>query len=140
MKRQYFLPIIIIVLGVFLMTVPYLIFPVCETQIPTAMGSSVPMKCFWTARITLACGGIIALGGILLGIFASVEARKGILFMILAVSLFVIAVPNFIIGVCPVQSMHNCRLATLPAITILGAISAVVSIISIFISFKTKKV
>ena len=116
----------LIVLGVLVAVVPIVIFPVCEAGIATASGSSVPMKCFWTARASLGNGGLVALAGVLLLPGANHPFRLGVALMASFVGLLVILVPHQLVGVCPGEQMA-CHMGTLPALSLAGGLVILVA-------------
>ena len=127
MSRSFLHGIIFIIAGALLALVPIILLPVCEGTIATASGGSVPMKCFWTARTELGAGALVAFGGILYCVFRNAGIRFGIAIMTAGAALLAMAFPTVLIGVCASETMP-CRMGTLPAIVLFGALVLVAAL------------
>lgn len=117
----------VVLLGALTMLGPYFIFPVCPGAVLTANGGAIPMKCFWTARAALGCGGLIVFAGLLLTVAKTPGVRLGLALMLMPVGLLVAAFPYALIGVCG-SEMMPCRLGTLPALCLLDGLTFLVGL------------
>jgi hypothetical protein len=113
----------VIMLGLLTAAAPYCLFPVCAGHITAVNGAFVPMKCFWTAKAVLGCGGVIACAGIIIALVPSPEVRLGAALTLLPLGALVAALPTVLVGICP-NGMMPCRMGTLPALCLLGAFTA----------------
>jgi hypothetical protein len=125
--------IVLIGLGVLLAAGPWTIFPVCEALDPpmyvtTSTGKQLPMPCGYTARAEIGVGALVVLGGVGMMLAKSPGTRKGLAWMGLGAGALAIAIPTALIGVCANQS-HPCVLETQPALILIGATVAMLSII-----------
>lgn len=128
MKKRLFFGSMILLLGALIALLPHTIFPVCSGTIETAAGSTVPMKCHWTAQAELGVGGLIAFGGLLLLLLPSLQAKKAVALMTAASAVLAAAIPTVLIGVCKMETM-GCRMLTLPALLVLSGFVAVACLI-----------
>ena len=124
--RISFGAVALVVLGLLIALVPLCLFPVCEAGIATASGGSVPMKCYWTARVSLGSGGLVAFAGVLLLLCAKHPFCLGVALMAIPAGLLVILAPTQLIGVCPGEQMA-CHMGTLPALSLLGGLVILVA-------------
>ena len=109
-------------LGLLVALTPYVLFTVCQTGVPTASGSFVPMKCFWTARASLGNGGLIVFSGLVLCIARHPGVRLGAALVTAAAGTLAILTPVWVIGVCP-GGMMPCHMGTRPALILLGLLT-----------------
>jgi hypothetical protein len=125
--------IVAVVLGFLIAVVPHYVFPVCQyfgMLVQTASGTYLPMKCYWTAMAEVALGALIVLAGLLLVVSRQAETRRALGFLLGALGIVVVLVPTYLIGVCASPD-HPCRIATQPALILLGAVTTIVGIITI---------
>jgi hypothetical protein len=118
----------LIILGILVALVPWIIFPVCEVHgdyTTTASGTKVPMTCGWTARAETGVGALIVVAGCILIARNTPETRQAVGIFTIALGVLVLLFPTVLIGMCKVAT-HSCRLSTLPALELLGAIIIVV--------------
>jgi hypothetical protein len=136
MKNRIFVGCIIIAAGILISLTPVVIFPVCSNFIRTmGGGGGVPMKCFWSGRAEIGVGILISMGGLFLLLCAPVSARIGISLMLALTAIFSIAIPTVLIGGCEMPSMP-CRIATFPALILLGVFVCGVSLGNAFYLWK----
>lgn len=127
------LGVVAIVLGFLVAVVPHFVFPVCQyfgMLVQTMAGTYIPMKCYWTAMAEVGLGAITCVVGILLFVSRHAETRRALGVVLGALGIVVALVPTYLIGVCA-NPMHACRIATQPALVLLGAVIVIVAIITI---------
>ncbi len=120
--------VLLVILGILIILVPWIIFPVCEMEgiyVVTAAGAKLPMTCGWTARAETGVGALIILAGGLLIARSTRETRQAVGIFSIAMGALVVLFPTVIIGMCKVAT-HPCRLTTLPALEILGVIVIII--------------
>ncbi|MDR2745521.1 MAG: DUF4418 family protein [Desulfovibrio sp.] len=118
----------VIVLGFLIAATPYYLFPVCTGRITAVNGAFLPMKCFWTAKAALGCGGVIVCAGIIIALASSPGVCLGVALTLLPISALVTAFPTVHVGVCQ-NEMMPCRMGTLPALCLLGILTGVFALI-----------
>ena len=128
MRRRLLVALPVIVLGFLIAAAPYCLFPVCTGRLTAASGALLPMKCFWTAKAALGCGGVIVCAGIIIALVSSPGVRLGAALTLLPVSALAAAFPTILIGVCA-NEMMPCRAGTLPALCLLGTFTGVTALI-----------
>ncbi len=120
--------VLLVILGILIILVPWIIFPVCEMEgnyVVTAAGAKLPMTCGWTARAESGVGALIVVGGGLLIARSSAETRQAVGVFSIVAGALVILFPTVLIGMCRVVT-HPCRMTTLPALEILGVIVIII--------------
>jgi hypothetical protein len=134
-----FLGIALIVLALAIAIVP--VFTDCQSQgnsLTTTTGKIVPMKCHWNGIAEIG----VAVPLLAVGVLMTINRRKtnlitmGILGIVLGG--IVIIFPNGLIGVCAMATMI-CHSVMKPALTVLGSLAVVVSIVAIFTGQNTKE-
>jgi hypothetical protein len=100
------------------------LFPTCGAK---ADGSY--MKCHWSGQTLIALGAVVTVTALIYLFAKRKSVRGGIALSVIPVGLMTIAVPNFLIGVCGMPNMQ-CHAITLPANTIIGAVSVALGVIS----------
>lgn len=119
---------LLVLLGMVVILTPWIIFPVCEMEgllVQAVSGMTFPMPCGWTARAETGTGALIAVAGGLLIARNTPETRQAAGVFSVALGALVISFPTFLIGMCK-NASHPCRLATLPALEILGVLAIVI--------------
>ncbi|MDR3282386.1 MAG: DUF4418 family protein [Candidatus Methanoplasma sp.] len=101
-------------------------FHVCEHD----MVAGIKNVCYWTARAELGMGAAIVLLSVLSIFVKSKDTRTGLGVGILATSVLALLVPTVLIGVCA-GAMMTCRTTTLPALTAIGVLAVVFSVVYI---------
>ena len=139
-KQSKILAGILILIGLLVVLTPWYIFPVCEIAEKSGtmqmdagsdngmnMNSGTHMKCWYTAEAETGVGALIILTGAALLALPGRVSRKtaGIIGGILG--LIVILVPTVLVGVCSTPDAP-CRIGTLPALILLGAITLITGI------------
>lgn len=97
----------------------------------SAAAASKVMKCHWTARAELGTGLVIALLGLLLLIFRSVQVRIGLSIALGLNGILALLIPTVLIGVCGNVKM-TCRSLTLPVLVILASVVTVAAAANAF--------
>jgi hypothetical protein len=131
MKKQLIFGIPVAAIGLLLAIGPYTLFPVCE-----AMGDMV-MKCFWTRRVELGIGVLIAVLGALSLVFKSSQIRLGLGIAVFLNGILALLIPTALIGVCD-HAHASCRILTLPALLVLSSILLLISVINGISLFKSR--
>lgn len=113
---------LLVLLGIIVILVPWIIFPVCEMEglyIQTTSGMQFPMPCGWTARADSGVGALIVIAGGLLIARNTPETRQAVGVFSIALGALVILFPTVLTGMCKIAS-HPCRTMTLPVLELLG--------------------
>lgn len=126
-----------IVLGLFLILVPWVIFPVCGVgRYAPADGTIAGVHaCHGTLKAETVLGAVAIVAG-LVPLFW--PGRRVLLFSsiaVLFVAVFAVLFPAVITGVCKVPTMP-CRLGTLPALVITGVLTGMAGLAGIIMSRK----
>ena len=132
------LGIIIMALAIAIAVIP--VFSDCQSQgkyLTTSTGAQVSMKCHWTGVAEIAVGvPLLALGALI-----AVSRRKSNLFQLgimgIILGVFVILLPNKLIGVCSTPTMI-CHTFMNPSLTILGSLAIIISLITLLLARKLK--
>jgi hypothetical protein len=102
-----------IVFGLLIALGPQFLFRVCPV-----MGDSI-MKCHWSAQAEIGVGGLIALLGLALIVFAAPQIRLGLTIGIFLAGILALFIPHVLIGGCSSRHM-DCRKITFPALTVIS--------------------
>ncbi|MDR3354348.1 MAG: DUF4418 family protein [Synergistaceae bacterium] len=108
-----------VILGGLIALGPQYVFKICEQ---TGHHGGVT-QCFWTGRAEMGVGALIAVIGIVYLLTKDARVRAGLSIAASLSGALSLAVIDVLIGVCGEADM-SCRLATLPAINIVGIITA----------------
>jgi hypothetical protein len=127
MKKSIIFGSTVIALGFLVAMGPQFLFKVCA-----AHSGAFPL-CHWTARAELGMGMLIAALGICLIVFTDPKTQIGLTIGILFASILVLGIPHALIGGCKASTMA-CRRVAFPAITVIGIILLVYSIIVVVYS------
>lgn len=165
MNNRWISGILFIILGLLIAFGPITIFPVCDIhnekqetmdatkekmameEITTNEGQennsmslsmSSPMKCYWTARVELGIGLVIALIGFLILLHSSVAIRLGLTIGAGLNAILALLIPTVLIGVCQSTRMA-CHSLTLPALIILSSFAIIISKINIILLYQVHK-
>ena len=132
-----------IIIGILFILFPMYILPVCPSEsvnLPTAMQGQVEhmhtgvgkiMKCFWTGRAEVGVGSLIIAIGILMLFCQKIFLRMGLSMAIACISLFALAIPTVLIGVCDNQMMR-CNMGAKPALVLLSLLLFIVALVNTF--------
>ncbi len=117
--------------GLLTILVPTVLLPVCQGVVQTAAGTTVPMRCYYTAQASIALGALIFIvGGTLF--FARQAESRGLLNLIaLALGAAVILVPTVLIGTCKNPDMA-CNIGAKPGLLLLGSIVMILGAVGIW--------
>jgi len=127
MKKSIIFGAIVIALGLLVALGPQFLFKVCA-----AHSGAFPL-CHWTARAELGMGMVITALGICLIVFDDPKTRIGLTIGIFFTSIMVIGIPHALIGGCKGDTMA-CRRVAFPAITVVGIVLLVFSILIVVYS------
>jgi hypothetical protein len=127
MKKSIIIGSVVIALGLLISLGPQFLFKVCM-----AHGGAFPL-CHWTAQAELGMGMLIAALGICLIVFTDPKTQIGLVIGVFFASILVLGIPHALIGGCKVSTMA-CRKVAFPAITVIGIILLVYSIIVVVYS------
>ena len=132
-----------IIIGILFILFPMYILPVCPSEsvnLPTAMQGQVEhmhtgvgkiMKCFWTGRAEVGVGCLIIAIGILMLFCQKIFLRMGLSMAIACISLFALAIPTVLIGVCD-NKMMRCNMGAKPALVLLSLLLFIVALVNTF--------
>lgn len=129
MKKLIFY-IVIIACGILIFAGPTYLFKVCAP----GCCSSYP-ECHWLQKAMLGMGMIITALGVFLFIFNDNKIQLGMTIGLFLVGIITLLCIYVIIGGCTIKTM-NCRLLTIPILTILGIIVTVYSGVNVLIMRK----
>jgi hypothetical protein len=96
----------------------------CQAEgqmITLANGSKIPMKCYYTAIAEASVAGAILLGGVMLALSKTKEARRNLSLFGLGFGALVMLLPTVLIGVCA-NPAHDCNRIMLPSMLFLGVL------------------
>ena len=123
MKNRYITSIIHIILGVLLILIPTVLFPVCPSD-------EMRMSCFYTSKAEIGLGILSIILGIAELIASKDEIRAGLGIAQAAVAVLVLLYPLKLTGLCGMSDMR-CRVQTLPALIVFSVILFVFSAINV---------
>lgn len=126
MKKNSIYGYIFIVIGIILALIPDVIAPTCPK-----METGMFMKCHWMGKAVLGSGILVILFGIIYTIAKKRTSRLVVSICNFCLSLYICAVPSFLIGGCMKPEMP-CRAKTIPAVYFVTIVYLVVSVIAIF--------
>jgi hypothetical protein len=140
-KRKWGAALPLLALGIALAVLPQTLFPACPHHATGASSHggqhgtmdvrhNVPTPCFFTARVVSGLGTVVALGGLLIGIFGTAAFGQGVSFMTLLSALLALLTSHWLVGVCVMPSM-TCRLGLEPAVNVLSGLIVLASLFNI---------
>ena len=147
-NRLLLLSGILIVLGALIIVTPWYIFPICEAKGVTSHSTSsmsmgaagdtsagtsaaTIMKCGYTARAEAAVGALVILAGLTLLALPGRDSRRALGVIGIGLGAVTLLIPTVLIGVCNAADAP-CRIGTLPALILLGVLTAITGIILVF--------
>lgn len=131
--------LVVIVTGLLVALVPNVILPVCEELVKTAMGTSIPMRCHYTATAEIGVGFLLAVAGALFFVYGGPFKINGVLSaMILALGVVTILIPTVLIGTCAAPD-HPCNVGSKPALILLGAFTLLLGAGGVWQSWRASK-
>jgi hypothetical protein len=96
-------------------------------------GRQVPMKCYWTARASLAVAIPLLAVGLLMAFSKQKEALRALTLVGAVLGGMVILLPTWLIGVCQ-HPGASCNLVMKPALVFAGILVIGISLVSLVIS------
>ena len=133
-----------IIIGLLFILFPLYILPVCPHEtvnLSTATmqgqvehvhtGVGKIMKCFWTGRAEVGVGSLIIAIGTLMLFCRKIFLRMGLSMAIACISLFALAIPTVLIGVCDNQMMR-CNMGAKPALVLLSLLLFIIALVNTF--------
>ncbi len=100
-------------------------------------GSTVPMKCHWTAQAEIAVAVPLLAVGAMLTASRRRESTRNLSVVGIVLGAFVLALPTGLIGVCPTPTM-TCHTVMSPSLLVLGSAVIVGSLASLVIAQRSK--
>jgi hypothetical protein len=100
-----------------------------------ADGRQVPMKCYWTARASLALAVPLLTVGLLLVISRKEETRRALTLLGAVIGVLVILLPTWLIGVCQ-HPGASCNLVMKPTLILSGILVVGVSLAGLVLSLR----
>jgi hypothetical protein len=138
MKLHKLLAALQAICGVLIAFTPTVL-PACAELLKTTMGTSVPMKCHWTAQAEIAMGILIAIVGALIFAFATqVETRGALNAVVLALGVVVLLIPTVMIGTCGDQT-HTCNIGMKPALLLLGSATLLLGAVGLWDAWRSSR-
>jgi hypothetical protein len=101
-------------------------------------GKQIPMKCYWTARVSIALAVILLAVGVFLGINKNPETLRALKILGIIIGVIVILLPTSIIGVCS-HPGASCNLVMKPALIFMGSLVVVINLIGLVTSLTKKE-
>jgi hypothetical protein len=132
-----YLGIILLVLALVIAIFPQ--FTTCESQgrlITLANGSTIPMKCSWTARAELGISIPILVIGALLAFIRRRDSKINLSIVGTVLGIMAVMIPTFLIGVC--QTNMVCNTVMKPILITSGSLVTVISLVSLMVSIGFK--
>jgi hypothetical protein len=124
MKKRLLVGTGFIVLGGLIALGPQYLFKICEQTHHSIT------KCFWAAQGEIGIGAVIGVLGIGYVLFKRADIHLGFSIALALNGILAFLIPHRLIGVCEHPDMA-CRLATLPALTILSIATVLLALVNI---------
>lgn len=130
MKGKRLFSVVYIILGLLLILVPTVIFPVCESM-------EMKMSCYYSCMAEIILGIIVVVIGI---VTLFVNDIISIVASVLQLLLGVLAIffPACITGLCKMSDM-DCRRQTFPGIIVVSVLLIAVSVVNIIVSQRYRR-
>jgi hypothetical protein len=126
--------ILIIILAVLIGVLP--LFFNCQhdgKMLTLENGKQIPMKCYWTARVSTALALILLAVGVLLWISQKPETLRVLNILGIIIGVIVILLPTWIIGVCS-HPGASCSLVMKPALIFMGSLVVAINLVCLVTS------
>ena len=126
--------VLIVILAILIGTLPY--FFNCQYDgkaLTLENGRQVPMKCYWTARASLAVAVPLLAVGLLIAFSRQKETLRALALVGAILGTMVILLPTRLIGVCQ-HPGASCNLVMKPALIFAGSLVIGVSLVGLVIS------
>ena len=130
MKNRTIFAIAFILLGLFVILAPSVLFPICESE--------KKMACFYTKQAEIGLGVFISALGVVYFFLKNKNIRLGIAIAEFFISGLVLAYPLKLTGLCKMSDMA-CRVKTLPALIVVSILLILVSLVDIFFLAKSEQ-
>ncbi len=130
MKNRTIFAAAFVLLGLFVILAPTVLFAVCESE--------KKMACYYTRQAEIGIGALIVALGVVYFFLKNKGTRLGIAIAEFFTSGLVLAFPLKLTGLCKMTDMA-CRVKTLPALLIASILLIVVSLIDILFLAKGEK-
>ena len=138
MKKQTANGIVIVVLGIILLLILYVIFPVCTGMVETSAGKSIPMRCHWMSVAETTFAVILIAAGILAALARNRETRIMLYILTDVLGILIILTGTVLIGSC-LSSTMVCSYSTKPAVVVFGIVLLVFASASILAELQKAK-
>ncbi|NEG54593.1 DUF4418 family protein [Bifidobacterium platyrrhinorum] len=92
--------------------------------------------CHWSQQAATGIGAVILVLGVV-ALFSGPKTRVGLNIAVIANALLLLAVPTFLIGICPGAMMH-CRMVMLPTLIVLGVLAVVFAAAGAWLDSRTR--
>jgi hypothetical protein len=125
--------ITVLIMALIIAIVPQ--FTTCESQgesMTLANGTTVPMKCLWTARAELGTSIPLFAVGTLMIISRRKESSRNLSILGIILGVIVMLFPTYLIGVC--ETLMPCHTVMKPVLLTAGGVVTAVSLAGLWIS------
>jgi len=139
MANRVLMSLAFLVLGLLTVILPHTLLHVCTGTLETISGMSIPMKCFWTARVATGIGVLFCVSAVWLYFSKTILVRLGISLMIAANAVLLAVVPTYLIGVCGAETMP-CHMGTLPGLLVLAVLIMILSLCNVIYLYRLSKI
>lgn len=129
MKNRIIFAAAFVLLGLFVILAPTVLFPVCESE--------MKMACFFTKKAEIGVGLVIAALGVIYFFLKNKDIRLGIAIAELLNAGLVLAFPAKLTGLCKMSDMA-CRVKTYPALIVLSVLLALTAAANIVFLIKSE--
>ncbi len=122
--------------GVLTILIPTVLLPVCQGVVQTAAGTTVPMRCWYTAQASVVLGALIVVVGALIFFGKQAESHGLLNVMSMALGAAVILIPTVIIGTCKNPDMA-CNIGTKPGLLLIGSVTLLIGAIGVWQAYRS---
>lgn len=129
------LGIVILVLALATAILPQ--YTACDTPIQLANGTTVPMKCNWTAKAEIAVAVPLLAVGAMLATSRRKETKRNTAVMGVVLGVFAMALPTYLIGVC--STNHLCNTVMKPSLLVFGSVITAGSLGALVMAQRSKE-